>query len=107
MRLVGVKANRSAVGAKIKVTVKDPAGVTREVYRTVGSGGSFGASPIEQHLGLGKAATLVSLEIQWPGGGTQRFSTLAVNEAIESKQDSPEVRKRVVKPVRLGGKGGQ
>src|ERR1051325_7108424 len=66
VRLVGVKSNRAAIGARIKVTVKNGA-ETRAVYRTVGSGGSFGASPLEQHLGLGKAAEIVGLELQWPG----------------------------------------
>jgi hypothetical protein len=36
-------------------------------YREVGSGGSFGASPLEQHVGLGKAARVKSLEVEWPG----------------------------------------
>ena len=54
LKLVGVKANRSAIGARIKVTVQDQAGAPRSIYRTVGSGGSFGGSPLTQHIGLGK-----------------------------------------------------
>src|SRR5579875_4220088 len=49
VRLVGVKANRAGIGARVKVTVKNGT-ETRAVYRTVGSGGSFGASPLEQHM---------------------------------------------------------
>ena len=32
------------------------------IYRTVGSGGSFGASPLEQHIGLGKSARISQIE---------------------------------------------
>lgn len=66
VRLVGVRANRAAIGARIKVTVKKGT-ETRAVYRTVGSGGSFGASPLGQHMGLGKSTETLGLEIKWPG----------------------------------------
>ena len=42
LRLEGTKSNRSAIGARIKITVASPAG-KRDIYATVGSGGSFGA----------------------------------------------------------------
>ncbi len=75
IKLVGVKSNRSAIGARIKVTAKSRGGESRAIYRTVGSGGSFGASPLEQHIGLGKAGAIDSLEVRWPGGSEapQRF----------------------------------
>src|SRR5215470_9933188 len=46
LKLVGVKSNRAAMGARIKVTVKNEGNPSRAIYRTVGSGGSFGASPL-------------------------------------------------------------
>ncbi len=104
VRLVGVKANRAAIGAKIRVTVKNEGGEPRSVYRTVGSGGSFGASPLEQHIGLGKSAAIVSLEIQWPGSTVpQRFANLARNQAIEITQGAQDYRKLARRPVKLGG----
>jgi hypothetical protein len=105
VRLVGAKANRAGVGAKIKVTVKNAGGEPRSIYRIVGSGGSFGASPLEQHIGLGKAASIVALEVQWPGsaGTPQRFATVAANQAIEIREDAGEYRKLARRPVRLGG----
>ena len=54
LKLVGVKSNRTAVGARIKVTVEDEKGQRRAIHRTVGPGGSFGASPLLQHIGLGQ-----------------------------------------------------
>ena len=41
LRLVGSKSNRAAIGAKIKVTVKNEGQPIRAIYRTVGSGGSL------------------------------------------------------------------
>ena len=84
LRLVGVKTNRAAIGARIKVTVDNEGRGTRSIYRSVGSGGSFGASPLEQHVGLGTAARIVELEIWWPGSNTrQRLTGLAKNQSVE------------------------
>jgi tetratricopeptide (TPR) repeat protein len=105
VRLRGVKANRSAIGARIKVTVKNEGHGTRSVYRTVGSGGSFGASPLEQHIGLGRSAQIVSIEILWPGTiAPQKFLSVDVNQAIEIKESAEGYTRLVRQPYRLGGK---
>jgi hypothetical protein len=107
VRLVGVRANRAAIGARIKVTVKN-GNETRAVYRTVGGGGSFGASPLEQHLGLGKSAEIVGLEIQWPGDAEpQRFASVPKNRAIEIRQSASEYRVIERPRYRLGGNHGR
>src|SRR5262245_23472113 len=54
LKLVGVKANRPAIGARIKVTLRTPTG-TRELHRTSSSGGNFGSNPLRQEIGLGDA----------------------------------------------------
>jgi len=107
VRLVGVKANRAAIGAKIKVTVKNGT-ETRAVYRTVGSGGSFGASPLEQHMGLGKSAEIEGLEIQWPGDAQpQRFASVPKNQAIEIRQSASDYRVIERPRYKLGGNHGR
>jgi len=105
VRLIGVKSNRSAIGARITVTVRNEGKAPRSIYRTVGSGGSFGASPLEQHIGLGKAAQIESLEILWPAnvGTPQRFLNVARNQAVEIKEFATEYKKVARRPVRLGG----
>ncbi|MBZ5623124.1 MAG: CRTAC1 family protein [Acidobacteriia bacterium] len=107
VRLRGVKANRSAIGARIKVTVKNEGQGARSIYRTVGSGGSFGASPLEQHIGLGKSAQIVSLEIGWPGTNTpQKFLDVGKNQAVEITEFAGEYKKLERHPYRLGGAKG-
>jgi tetratricopeptide (TPR) repeat protein len=87
LKLVGVKTNRAAVGARIKVTVENAGHATRAVYRTVGSGGSFGASPLAQHIGLGKAARIADVEIWWPTSNTrQHFAHPGKNQWLEIKE---------------------
>jgi hypothetical protein len=104
LKLVGVKANRAAIGARIKVTVKNEGHATRAVYRTVGSGASFGASPLQQHIGLGKSAQIESIEIRWPGGKTpQTFSNVAKNQVLEIKEFSETYTKLDRPRYRLGG----
>ncbi len=93
LKLVGVKSNRAAVGARIKVTVENEGKTTRSIYRTVGSGGSFGASPFEQHIGLGKSARILNIDILWPGSGArQTFAGVAKNQFLEIREDSKEVK---------------
>ena len=104
VRLVGVKANRAAMGATIKVTVRNEGRSTRAIYRTVGSQSSFGGSPLRQHIGLGKAAEILGLEIWWPGSrAPQTFGHVDKNQFIQIKESSPEIVKLAYKPYRLGG----
>jgi tetratricopeptide (TPR) repeat protein len=105
VRLVGVKANRSAIGARIKVTVRNDGRSVRSVYRTVSSGGSFGASPLEQHIGLGHRAEILRIEILWPDGSVtpQSFTNVAANQAIEIRQFSRQYSRLERRPYRLGG----
>jgi len=74
LKLVGVKSNRAAIGARIKVTVDTPAG-KRAIYKTVNSGGTFGCSPLRQEFGLGQAKSIESVEIWWPTSGMRQLLT--------------------------------
>ncbi len=104
VHLVGVKTNRAAIGAVIKVTARDEGQPERSIYRTVSSGGSFGANPVEQHIGLGKSAKIVKLEIWWPTSNTRQvFSDVGVNQFIEVKEFAKEFTILKRTPVHLGG----
>lgn len=103
LKLIGTKTNRSAVGARIKVTVEE-SGHPRSIYRTVGSGGSFGASPLEQHIGLGTAQKVSEIEIWWPATGKrQHFTNVAVNQFLEIKESDANFRRLDYHAVKLGG----
>jgi tetratricopeptide (TPR) repeat protein len=104
VHLVGVKTNRAAIGAQIKVTVKDGDDTPRSIYRTVGSGGSFGANPMEQHIGLGKSATIQNLEIWWPTSNTrQNFTNVGKDQFIEVKEFAKDYTQLKRPRMRMGG----
>ena len=68
LKLEGVQSNRAAIGARIRVVVQNETG-EQSIYKTVGTGGSFGASPLRQEIGLGKAKEIRRIEIFWPRTG--------------------------------------
>jgi ASPIC and UnbV len=77
----------------------------RSIHRTVGSGGSFGANPMEQHIGLGRRARIESLDIWWPTSNTrQTFSNVAKNQFIEIRESAKAYAKLERRTVQLGGR---
>ncbi|MDE3197229.1 MAG: CRTAC1 family protein [Acidobacteriota bacterium] len=73
LKLEGVRANRSAIGAKVRVTAG-----TLVQNTEVRSGGSYlSQSDLRLHFGLGGAAKAERVEIVWPGGERQTMEGLA------------------------------
>jgi hypothetical protein len=66
--LEGTTSNRSAIGARIKLTVETATGTTRDIYNTVSSGGSFGANSLQAEIGLGNCRSITNIAINWPNG---------------------------------------
>lgn len=82
LKLDGVKANKAAIGSHIKLTFTEN-GVKRSVYKDVNSGGSFGASPLRQEIGIGQAKSIDEIEIKWAGSGTvQYFKNVLPNQFL-------------------------
>lgn len=91
VQCVGVKSNRSAIGARLRVIVEEE-GKTRSVYRWVNSGGSFGANPLRQTLGLGDAERIVALEVHWPTTGLdQRFEDVPLDAIVRVEEFAEEI----------------
>ena len=88
LRLEGTKTNKAAIGAKIKITIKEN-GINRYVYREVNSGGSFGANPLVQHIGIGQATAVESVEITWPATkAVQVFKNIQPGDYVVIKEGS-------------------
>lgn len=102
MKLVGVRSNRSAIGARIRAEI-DENGVRRSVYKHVNSGGTFGANPLRQIIGLGKASRVEVLEVFWPTTGeTQTWTNVRADQAIQIVENQTSYATMTLKPVRLG-----
>ena len=104
IRLTGVKSNRAAIGAEIKVVVENDGTGPRSIYRTVGDTSSFGGNPMEQHIGLGHGARIVSIAVSWPATKThQEFKSVAKNQFIEIKEFANAYAKLDRHTYRIGG----
>ena len=102
VRLVGVESNRAAIGARIKVEVETDQG-PRAVYAHVNSGGSFGASSLEQVIGLGQTSRIVSVEVYWPTSGIQQvFQDVPLDTHIQVREGDDQYRIRDISRIAFG-----
>ena len=84
--LEGVEANRSAIGARIRVEIETAEG-RRDVHATVSTGSSFGSASLQQEIGLGRALRVRGVEIRWPGAASpQRLGPLALDRSWRVRQ---------------------
>ena len=87
VRLVGVVANRSAIGATVTLS---SAGKT-QLRHLNGGGGEFysqGGGPL--HFGLGTATVADTITVKWPGGNVQTVTAIPANQTITiTEQSSP------------------
>ena len=104
LRLEGRTANRSAIGARIRLSVTDRDGERRAVHQTVSTGGSFGASSLQQEIGLGRTDRIDELRITWPNRerSTDVYTDLPVNRHYRIVEGGDAVPIQVV-PLKLGG----
>jgi hypothetical protein len=87
LELVGVKTNRAAIGTRITLRLSGAGEGSAERYREVTSGGSFGSSSLVQHIGVGRARTIDSLEVFWPvSRTTQAFHDVPVNRFLQIRE---------------------
>src|SRR5215813_827097 len=87
LRLVGVRSNRDAVGARIRVRTGDH-WQTRAV--NAGSGYLSGQS-LTQHFGLGAATEADVVEITWPSGEATKLGPLAADRRYIAVEGEPTV----------------
>lgn len=101
LRLEGVRTNRSALGARVRVVVADASG-ERTIHRTVGSGASFGASTLRVEVGIGTAREIRAVEVFWPvTGERQVFHGLAPDRAYVLREGVVEPRPLALKACSL------
>ena len=94
LSLEGRSANRSAIGARVAIDVVDGTGAVRSIHRTIRTGGSFGAGPLQLHVGLGRATRVTAVRVQWPDKAHTRseYTDLAPDAHYRITQGAPPVR---------------
>jgi|SRR5450631_497 len=82
IRLVGVKSNRAAIGARVIVTT---AGMTQ--IDEIHAGNSYlSTSDSRLHFGLGSDPIMKKIEVRWPSGLTQEFRDIKADAIYEVKE---------------------
>jgi hypothetical protein len=88
IRTIGVKSNRSGIGARLTCTTHSP-GETKphQQIDEVRSGGSYiSQNDLRIHFGLGKAEKVDTLEIRWPSGQIDTLKDVKANQLIYVKE---------------------
>jgi hypothetical protein len=86
VKLIGSVSNRSAIGTKVRVKASIGGRIVEQLREVSGSG----QNDLRAHFGLGDAATVETLRIEWPSGIMQELRGVAANRIL-----------RVVEPPRL------
>jgi hypothetical protein len=93
LELEGVKTNRAAFGARIRVRLSGDASGKRDIYRTVGFGSSFGGNPLRQHIGIGRATRVEEVEVTWPASKqAQSFRSLEADHMYHLREGDKNLR---------------
>jgi hypothetical protein len=79
LRLEGSKANRDAIGARIKVST--PSG-RPQMYEVQTAVGYLSASDRRVIVGLGADTVASNVEIRWPGGRVQKLTKVQADRSI-------------------------
>lgn len=81
--LVGVRSNRDAVGARLRLRAGD-AWQSRVVS---GGNGYLSGSSLRQHFGLGDATRVDEVEIRWPSGLRTRLQNLSADRSYRITEE--------------------
>jgi len=100
--LEGQVSNRSAIGAKLILTIDDQ-GTKRKIYHSVGTGASFGGNSLMAEIGLGQAKIIHMIEVMWPHttNKTSQFHDVGINQVIKIREDSETVEVVRLDPVQF------
>jgi hypothetical protein len=82
VKLLGTRSNRDAIGAKVTVRV----GSHQQLQEVRSGGGYISQSDFRLHFGLGLAAKIDVLEIQWPSGLVEKFEGVLANQILSVKE---------------------
>jgi hypothetical protein len=94
VKLVGTRSNRSAIGARVRVTVGG-----QSQMQEVTSGSSFmSQNDLRLHFGLGAAKSADMLEVLWPSGARENFPNVPGNQFIRIREGSGALERIEFKP---------
>ena len=89
IKMVGVKSNRSGIGARIYCTItgEKPGETHRQMDEVRSGGGYISQSDLRVHFGLGSAKN-ADIEVHWPSGAMDRLTGVKANQVIVVREGS-------------------
>ena len=78
VKLIGTKANRDAVGAKVSLSVKG----VKKWKQLLGGTSYCAASDMRLLFGMGRSDRVETLEVRWPSGHVTRLRDVKVNQHL-------------------------
>jgi enediyne biosynthesis protein E4 len=96
IKTIGTKSNRDGIGAQVRLKLS-----SGTQWHQVKSGSSYcSQSELPVTFGLGKAATVPSVEVVWPSGTVDRLSNLPANQFIAIKEGTRRAEPVIVAKVK-------
>ena len=89
VKLIGVKSNRSAIGARVTARYGDKV----QAQEVLSQSSFYSANDRRLHFGLG-AATTADLTIRWPNGAIEQLDRVEVDQLIVVREGSGIQRKQ-------------
>ena len=92
IKLKGSQSNRAAIGARIRLRVKEN-GNERQIYATVSPGASFGGNSLQQEMGIGKASEIISVDVNWPNKQNEyiEYGPTSINHQVIIEEDKKNI----------------
>lgn len=81
VKLVGVKSNRSAIGARVVARY----GASQQTQEVLSQSSYYSVNDLRLHFGLG-AEKIADLEIRWPNGARESLPKVAANQLVTIRE---------------------
>ncbi len=84
LECIGMQSNKSAIGARIKLSATIFNRVVHQ-YREINTqSGHNGQNMLTAHFGLGDATNIDSIRIDWPSGNVDVYKNISINKKVKA-----------------------
>ncbi len=91
IRCVGTKSNRSAIGTKVSVKATIAGQDRWQIRQIVGNEGWLSFNALDAVIGLGDAATIQTIRVEWPSGLVQELHDVAAKQTLTITESAAPV----------------
>jgi hypothetical protein len=93
LKLIGTKSNRSAIGARVRLTT----GTHLQTQEVTSQSSYYSHNDLRLHFGLGRNKIVDQIEIRWPGGQTEIIKEIAANQIVTIKEGAGIIKPTLVR----------